>query len=259
MRIAAYCYLALLWFCAEVSAQELTIATGEHPPFTSHYLNDHGFINAVIKAAFKTSNIHVKYRYLPWQRALSASQAGTYSATSYWAKKQQRNSHFLHSDPLWYGGSVLVSLSKNGEYNSLSSLQGKVIGAVRGYTYSEEFWQLGKEEKYEIQEVNSDLQNLKKLLAGRIDAFIIDNVAASVLIKNQLTPYQQAAISVSKNYIITASVHLLISRKTHRADLLLKSFNKGLQQIVSNGTYHKISLRYPMIEHGLLKPVTGLK
>ncbi len=245
--------LSLLIVSNQSAAESITIASGEHPPFTSQYRDDEGLINAIVKASFAAVETEVSFRYLPWQRALNSSRVGSYVATSYWAIKSERQEHFFHSEPLWYGGSVLVSLNSTGEFTSLASLKGKVVGAVRGYTYTEDFWLNGDKGLYEIEEVNSDLQNLKKLFAKRIDAFLIDRVAATTLINRYLSPQQRAVLCISNNDVMSSSVHLLISRKTEGAAKLLKSFNRGLATIVNNGQYQQIADRYPMITHGFLK------
>ncbi|MEE1674760.1 transporter substrate-binding domain-containing protein [Agarivorans aestuarii] len=245
--------LSLLIVSSQSIAESITIASGEHPPFTSQYREDGGLINAIVKASFTAGETEVSFRYLPWQRALVSSQVGSYAATSYWAFNAERQQFFLHSEPIWYGGSVLVSLNSTGELNSLASLKGKVVGAVRGYTYSDEFWLNGKKGLYQIEVVNSDLQNLKKLFAKRIDALLIDRVAATTLINRYLSPQQRAVLCISNKDVITSSVHLLISRKTEGATKLLESFNRGLAKIVNSGQYQLIADRYPMITHGFLK------
>ncbi len=54
------------------------------------------------------------------------------------------------------------------EYADLSSYR---IGATQGYAYSKEFWQLAKEGILNVEVMQKNKLNIKKLLAGRIDLF----------------------------------------------------------------------------------------
>ncbi|WP_026960277.1 substrate-binding periplasmic protein [Aliagarivorans taiwanensis] len=243
----------MLSFCvfASVATAEPTglpvvrIATGEHEPFTSQLRDDGGLINAIVAAAFLRAGYQAKFDYLPWQRALATTQAGVYHASSYWAYKEQRKLYFLHSEPLVYGGSVLISLKGEPQYTDLDELSGKVVGAVRGYTYNEAFWLRGEQGEYKIELVNTDLQNFKKLLVGRIDALLIDYSVAQTLIYSQLSAEERAMLQVPRHFVMTASVHLLIGKQIESAQTLLQAFNHGLAIIKSNGEYLAITARYP--------------
>ncbi|MPW29852.1 hypothetical protein F9L16_12720 [Agarivorans sp. B2Z047] len=57
--------LSLLVVSNQSAAESITIASGEHPPFTSQYRDDEGLINAIVKASFAAVETEVSFRYLP--------------------------------------------------------------------------------------------------------------------------------------------------------------------------------------------------
>ena len=75
---------------------------------------------------------------------------------------------------------IVFTIKDKHSITQLSELEGLTVGAVRGYSYG----QIEKNKNINIQYVNNDLQNIKKLLTGRIDAIIGDSTSTVFAIKN---------------------------------------------------------------------------
>ncbi|MGL5526195.1 MAG: hypothetical protein ACRDCY_20935 [Aeromonas veronii] len=68
--------LARSLFCHGLWAQELTLTTGEYPPYCSETLKYQGLIPHVVSEAFKSERVIVKFQFLPWKRAFRLSEEG---------------------------------------------------------------------------------------------------------------------------------------------------------------------------------------
>ncbi len=127
------------------------------------------------KKVFEALGYRVEYKIMPWTQALEAVRAGkidavvgansTDDATLIFPKTMiydiTDDFYVLHDDP-W-------------TFDSITSLKGKRIGIVADYGYNatlKQFIEKNREESSIIQEAGGNealRQNIKKLLAGRID------------------------------------------------------------------------------------------
>ena len=156
------------------SAEEIiTIATLEYAPWTGKNLKSNGFVNHVITEAFRREGYTVKYTYLPWKRGVTETKRGEYSALSYVYWSKDREKEFYLSDPISEEKIVFFHLKSNPikDWKTLIDLNDYKFGATRGYTYTKNFWNLAKTRRLMVDLTNSDIQNFKKLLSGRIDIF----------------------------------------------------------------------------------------
>lgn len=97
-----------------------------------------------------------------------------------WQHIPKDKSEIIVSDNIWLKSIIIFTLKKERKITQLSALKGLTIGAVRGYSYG----QIQKNKSIDIQYVSSELQNIKKLMSGRIDAIIGDNVSTVSAIIN---------------------------------------------------------------------------
>ena len=97
-----------------------------------------------------------------------------------WQNIPKDKSEIIVSDSIWLKSIIVFTIKNKQPITQLSDLEGLTIGAVRGYSYG----QIEKNKNITIQYVNNDLQNIKKLLTGRIDAIIGDSSSTVFAIKN---------------------------------------------------------------------------
>jgi len=97
-----------------------------------------------------------------------------------WQNIPKDKSEIIVSDSIWLKSIIIFTRKNEQAITQLSDLEGLTIGAVRGYSYG----QIEKNKNINVQYVNSEIQNIKKLLSGRIDAIIGDNASTVSAIKN---------------------------------------------------------------------------
>ena len=102
-------------------------------------------------------------------------------------------------------------------------------GAVRGFTYSEEFFDAVKKYNLKTVVVNKDIQNIKKLLKGRIDITILNPNVFKVLTK-EFTPEEKGKLTSHSKPLLKNLVYPLFSRKKG-AKQLIKIYERGMKKI----------------------------
>ncbi len=217
----------------------LHIATGEYPPWTGKELKQGGFVNHVITEVFRRQGYQVRFSYLPWKRSYENAKQGQFDAASYWHESPVRKQDFLYSEPLSSEKLVFFHLkSKNiPNWQNLADLKNYSIGATRGYTYTQDFWNAADSKLINVQVVTSDLQNLRKLLKGRIDLFPTSMVNGYNLIYSEFDPSTAQLFTFHPKLIAETRGHLLFPKDLTRSPELLQIFNRGLAKFKRSKLY----------------------
>ncbi len=140
---------------------------------------------------------------------------------------------YLFSEPFFIEGPVIVS--RIGEsYDSLKSIGERLVGIDRGY-----LWTLQQNESLEciFQAYDSDTEMIEALVAGKIDAIILNSVVASSLVQG----LYGNKIHVTSSPLLIRGFRLVV--KKGRNEELIQYLNEGLKSIVEKGTYGRM-LRY---------------
>ena len=233
--------LFFLFFNNSAISSSYKIATGEWAPFISETLNDNGLIASIINEALLSQNISAEYGFFPWKRAMDMAKKDSWDATAPWAMNEERKKDFYFSLPLIEESNVLVHHKDlKLSWNKLQDLSNYKIGITKGYSYGEEFSAAEKNKTLRIQRTNTDRQNLKKLIAGRIDIFIVEKNVAKNLMKSELNTEQSNNYIFNSKPLSTRSLYLLFSKTAINSKKMLATFNKGLNAIKNNGKYTEI-------------------
>lgn len=157
----------------------ITIASGEQPPHTSKNAPHLGYLNHVIEVVFAQEGKQVEFVFFPWSRAYKNTKEGEYVASSYWYNDPRHSEYFAASEPLNRERVVFFRKKSSLDINSLSDVKRLRlrVGLTRGYTYMEDLWRYARENAGLVSVVNTELQNFKMLLMGRIDVFPAEEIS----------------------------------------------------------------------------------
>jgi polar amino acid transport system substrate-binding protein len=146
-----------------------------------------GIDNDVVRAFAEELGCAVSFEELPWQRILLAIEAGQLELTSSASLTEERQRFARFSVP--YRQAEVAIYVRRGETGRfpLKGLQdipetSMRLGIVTGYYYGQEFEALMKDDRFAAQvdpAVDYDI-NIRKLLHGRIDGFIVDDAGVMV-------------------------------------------------------------------------------
>lgn len=110
------------------------------------------------------------------------------------------------------------------------------IGYLRGGSFGAEFDAATYLKK---EDVTENEQNIKKLVAGRIDLIIAHRLLILYLLKTKYPEWQNEIEFIDPSWLLI-NVHHAISRTNPNAEKIVADFNRGLQAIKDDGTYQKI-------------------
>jgi len=97
-----------------------------------------------------------------------------------WQNIPKDKSEVIVSNSIWLKSIIVFTMKDSQSLTQISDLEGLTVGAVRGYSYGK----IESNQNVNIQYVNDDMQNIKKLLSGRIDAIIGDSASTVAAIKD---------------------------------------------------------------------------
>lgn len=182
------------------------------PPFI---LNDRqGLSHAIVDLLNRDPANHDRFRFelveLPRKRVdirLARNRPGIllWATPSFFTAAQTANAKW--SEPLLIDQQVFVSLPATPfEYEGPNSLHGLVLGGVLGHRYQ------GLEEDFAKgaitrQDVHSDLQNIQKLLSGRINTLLISHSSLLYYCKE----HKLDDLYISQTPLYQFARHVLIS------------------------------------------------
>lgn len=218
-------------------AEKITAVGDPWPPFTDPNQPKQGLIVEIVTAAYATQNYELEMHFVPWARAISGVKNASYDLLlATWQTEERKK--FLMFSTSYLDNSIKFIKKKgdNFEYIGRESLDDKSIGVVRGYSYTDDFT---KAKNFSRSEAKDFIGNLRKLIAGRIDLTLEDEIVAKAIIAKE-QPSLLDKIEFSNNNYSTNALYVTSGLANVRHKELIEAFNKGLIEIKNNGEYEKI-------------------
>jgi polar amino acid transport system substrate-binding protein len=215
----------------------VTLTVHEYPPFIGRDLPYGGLLTRIVVEAFKAANVNVQLEQVSSNRAITGVMMGMYDGAFGWAHTPERERKLLYSKSSIYTFRMVFFQRRSMEvnWNTLADLKPYQIGTTLGDHYSEELTELHARHVLQVQEAASDLNNMRKLLLGRIDLFPIEEEAGKALIQTMLTPREQSRLSYQARPLATVPTYLVLRRDLPRAQELLDRFDQGFRQLSESG------------------------
>lgn len=244
------CLLSGLFSLAS-HAESICITNGEWPPYMGASLPEKGPVSQIIEQAFALEGVEVRWQFYPWARAMLVAQSGQCEGTAVWSSSSERLAAFYLSEPIINNQTYFLHLaSQPFDWQSIDDLQGLRLGGTIGYDYGAAFQQAELSGKLKVTRLPSEELGIHMLLAGRLDAFPIDKVAAQAMLQQQFDPQQRASLSFHPLALRTDPLYLLLNRTQPGNRAMLLRFNHGLQQLRESGAYDQYKSRIePTQEH----------
>ncbi|ADU62095.1 MAG: transporter substrate-binding domain-containing protein [Pseudodesulfovibrio sp.] len=231
--------LGLLSSLSALAADRVVLASLEWPPYTGESLPGNGATSEVVREAFRVMGYELEIRFYPWNRALNEARldkdiAGYFPEyPEHWHKDA-----FLNSDSV---GSSSLGLASRQEmvinWQTLDDLRRYTLGVVAGYANTPEFDAMAKEGRLTIDHSSTDALNLRKVLAGRVRAAVVDtNVFRHLLQVDPVLRKQRGELVMSTRLLGTNSLVVCFS-DTERGRRLGRILNLGLRQVDQEAVY----------------------
>lgn len=242
LRFVAPLFLGLFLNASLAFAENVTIATGEFPPYTGKDIPEFGAANEITTKAFLAVGIEPEYVFFPWKRLERDIQNGRQLCSTIWMNTDARKEFALFSQPVIpIRNVVFYNKEQLGTYiyESLDEFAKLKVGGIGGYFYVPDFEKHG----IEMEESNSLESLVHKIYLKRIDAFIDDELVGWTVIK-QLYPNELHKFASTPEAVWVSDNMLMCSKKHPDSERIIARFNEGLQIIKDNGVYEKILMKY---------------
>jgi putative S-methylcysteine transport system substrate-binding protein len=146
---------------------------------------------------------------------------------------EERKKAYIFSEPYVYDGAQVVTKKGNTEIQGVEDLKGKTVAVNLGSNFADLLRELPYSDQINIKTYESNLERDTAL--GRVDAFVMDRVSASQIIKEKPLPLALAGPTFSR---ITNAYPF---RDTEDGRALRDQVNKALAALRDKGTLKAIS------------------
>ena len=238
--ISLICILFSVTIC-QADNKMVSGASDPWPPFVDPDHPKKGISIEIVTAAFASQGYTFEHKVMPWARAEDAVKKGKVDVLPNTWFTDKRTAYLKYSEP--YASNEVKFIKKKGstfEYNGLGSLAGKKVGIMLGYGYADDFM---NSKDFKREAVSDFMANIKKLVGGRIDLSLEDEIVAKNKIAKK-APALLDKIEFTKNYLSSNSLHVTCGLENPRHDEIINAFNQGLETIKSNGTLAAILKSY---------------
>ena len=227
-------YLSLFFWtlCSTFSAAE-TLTVGTFPVPLMVESGDKGVFIELTKAVAQEAGIDIVIEVYPAQRTLKMFERNQLDILFPALAVTMPIDH-ERSDAVYIKRDYSFTVKSKPALPSLADLSGKRVGLTAGYPYAAS---LLADDSIYFERVNYDSQNVKRLLAGRIDAFVVEEKSGRAAF------IQEGALSrVSYDPVIPLSEQdvFYAFHKTTAGKQQAEKFSAALKRLKANGTFAAI-------------------
>lgn len=232
-----------LWagLCASAGATEVVTVAAEDDwaPYSSMRADrsgPEGLAPALVKAAFKTQDVEVRFQVVPFSRCLHYAEKGVvvgcFDTTRTEANKDQ---FYWHATPLFKEElGIFGRVDAPNRELTQKDLEGQTVGVTIGYTYPTDFMQNPRIIKLSAA---SDGNLVKMLVARRVNYILLNTMPGYYRIKSE--PALKGQIK-RVGAIRMDGFWVSFSRTHPDGKRMAEVFEKGLQAIKASGEYDRM-------------------
>ncbi|ALQ06979.1 MULTISPECIES: substrate-binding periplasmic protein [Pseudoalteromonas] len=228
-------FFLLLTFSNFIAAETVYLTSLAWPPYSDKSLEQQGASVAVAKAAFKAEGHELIVDFYPWSRAVNSASQANSKYVGYFPEYMHETSDFVFSDATGTGPlGLLQNNAKPIAYSSVGDLKGKRIGVVQDYVNTKELDDMIASGTIKGDAAPSDVLNIKKVAAGRIDAAVIDaNVLKYLLDTDKSLSALKNKVAMNTTLLEDKKLYIAFRNDTE-GQKWQKIYNQGLTKIDVN-------------------------
>jgi len=233
-KYLAFTFLMISIICSAQTG-DLRLASDIWPPFTN-IEGEKSIASDLVNEALSRQNISTTTEILLFDDVLSGLISGDYDGSAALWITEERKKHYLFSES--YLNNQLILVGPKGSDVSATSfddLTGKRLGIIENYAYGD----INASQHIILVSGNGNQQNLERLLSGKIDYMLVDALIIQYLLKYQLNDVTKF-LEIGQTPLLIKSVHLALRNNFPNAEQILSLFNEEIDNMVADGTYHRI-------------------
>lgn len=224
------------------AASRLVVATADPwPPYADPAHPAQGLTLEILSMALGRSGYAVTMVYLPWVRAEQRLERGGADLLIDCWRTEARARRYLFSRP--FARNRLLFLRRAADrfvFAGQGSLKGKTVGTIRGYGYTDAFM---ADASIRREEVTNFKDNVRKLVSGRVDLIIEDELVARTQLE-QLPADLSRQVAFIEPPLVVNDLHVVAYPGNPDAQDIIRAFDSGLAAMIADGSYGKLMARY---------------
>jgi polar amino acid transport system substrate-binding protein len=207
--------------------------------------NEPGYMVELAEKVFTSAGMTIDYQVMPWTRAINAVSAGEIDCILGTTRTNTPNLIFPTQSWGIDTTAFFVKKTDDWKYQGFASLEGRQVGVVQDYLYGETIDKYIADHPQTFKNLSGQdalSQNIRKLLAGRIDT-ILDNpmVINATLKKLQV----ETQIKAAGNATPEISMDIACSpANKERSTKLVKIIDTQTEALRRSGELAKILTKY---------------
>lgn len=234
------------------AAAECTLKVGWEPWEPYSYRDAEGQLVgldvALVRAMAQGAGCEISFVQMPWGRLLEELRHGnSVQVISGASRTPEREAYAWFSVPYRNETMELFIRREDLDEHSFTTFEEMIdsgfhLGVTRNYYYGKAFAQAMENPRFEqlAQEVTTDLQNIWKLEAGRIDGFLADRFVAAHLIREH---GPTGWIQAHPMYVNSSGIHLMFSKRAVQPEIVQR-FDAALEELKDSGDHDRILADY---------------
>lgn len=199
----------------------------------------------LLREAGRRAGVELSFEALPWKRVLLQVEAGEVplALPLFFTAERAQFAQFVA--PVHFSATALfVRKGQPLNFQEVLDLAGKRIGYNRGYALPDDLRRAIASGLVAAEEVNTTAQNIQKLLAGRIDAFV-GNHTNTLLTLRQIAGGERVQ-ALPKLLSAQRPAYLVLSRRAvlPERERLEAALKKALEALVQEGASERLLAQY---------------
>ncbi len=226
------------FFLSSAAYSESVAIDDAFSPFM--FINDNGQAQGLyvrqIEGIFSKIYRPLNIQGFPWKRALALGKEGSFAVGGIF-KNPAREKIYDFSDPV-YTKSLYVYVKKNNSFifNDLKDLKYKNIGVVSGWSYGSKVDAAIKSKLFRTDIAPRTKNNILKLLRGRVDGILMDELTASLIFAQMNIEDQVENLPVP----VTSNNVYIAFGKSAKKKALINQINKAIEEMKNEGELRNI-------------------
>lgn len=225
----------------------IELVTGnDFPPYTDKTLKEGGLFTRIVKKVFEVEGVDFSLEWMSWVGGYERTVQANYNATFPYSDTPDREKYMYYSNPVLESEiSFLVRKDEVLDFSKPELLKKAYVCKGRGY-HKEDIRELEAGGHIKVY-LAPDIDNCISMLAsGRVSAVPIDRFVARFQVEKMRKNghLKDVEFTLIGKVIHSSSLHFIISRKSPRAQEILKIFNRGLKTIKAKGEFDKVVEEY---------------
>jgi len=232
------------------AGETITLVSDVYMPYTGDGEENTGYMLDIAKEVFEKKGYTVVYKLVPYARAIVETRNGMYDGMIGIGSEDAPDFVFPQNELGVFNLGFYVKKGTNWTYTGTGSLENVLVG-IANYEYLGEFndYVLHNKDNLErIEIIYSDTpleQNLKKLVAGRIDVTVDDQTVLQYMIKTMNLDGQ--IVLAGRGEVIT-NAYIGFSPEIKTSETYARILSDGVAELRESGRLKEILEQYGLAD-----------